>query len=91
MLEFSLYIFFHICKNVRMKIIERLKLYVQVSGLSVQECSEAMGVSFATIYRLLNGTSDKSAVLKIDAFLDRQNFYPQAKDSARQTQEDRVK
>ena len=72
-----------------MKIIDRLKLFVQVSGLSVQECSEAMGVSFATLYRLLNGTSDKSSVLKIDAFLDKHNFYPQEKPNTSNAREER--
>lgn len=60
-----------------MKIIDRLKTFIQVSGLSVQECADEIGVSFPTLYRLLNGTTDKSAVLRIDAFLDKHNFYPQ--------------
>lgn len=62
-----------------MKIIDRLNHFIQVSGLSVQDCAKEMGVSFATLYRLMNGTSDKSAILKIDAFLDRHDFYPQKK------------
>ena len=60
-----------------MKIIDRLKAYIQVSGVSVQTCADDIGVSFPTLYRLLNGTTDKSAVLRIDAYLDERNFYPQ--------------
>lgn len=63
-----------------MKIIDRLKSYIEETGVSVQGCAESMGVSFPTLYRLLNGTSDKAALLKIDAFLDQRNYYPQEQD-----------
>lgn len=72
-----------------MKIIDRLKVFIQVSGLSVQDCADEIGVSFPTLYRLLNGTTDKSAVLRIDAFLDKHNFYPQKQTIASKPTEER--
>lgn len=62
-----------------MEIIDRLKVYLNATGLSVQDCASLIGVSFPTLYRLINGSSDKSAVLKIDKFLDGQDFYPSHK------------
>lgn len=59
-----------------MKIIDRLKLFLESSDISVQECAKKMGISYPTAYRLINGVSDKSALLKVDAFLDGMNFYP---------------
>ena len=61
-----------------MKLIDRTKLFLRVTKTSQVELSERLGIGFTALNRLLNGKAGKvSLALKLDAFLDEQNFYPE--------------
>ena len=54
-----------------MKITDKIKLFLKLSGLSQQELAKRAGVHPVTLCNLLNGkTGQKNALFKLDAFIE---------------------
>ena len=71
-----------------MKIIDRTKLFLKTSEMTQLELADQLGVSFTSLNRLLKGKAGKASLaLKIDAYLDAKDFYPQSKDNAAPAEE----
>ena len=61
-----------------MKILDRTKLYLKVAKTSQTALAKRLGIAPTAFNRLLRGkTKENTIALRLDAFLDEQNFYPE--------------